>query len=510
MKRTKSALAVALALVLVLATGLVAFAAGDTAYSITINNTATGHIYEAYQIFAGDLHEEDGKKILSNIVWGNGITDEGKAALGDAETKAKTLTTEADAKAFAKEVAKYLATPVTSAAQEGGKYVISDLSAGYYLVKDKDNTLVNADDFYTAYIMEVVGDVIASPKGDKPSLDKKIKSGDDWKVVSGSQIGDTVEFKIITTVPDTSEYTTYDYIIHDTMSEGLTSNVKAANDVEIKVNDAGEKLGAEYYTVTADGNTFKVEIDIIKAVKDGKMEKGDELYTYYTGVLNADATIYNEGKQDNTAYLEYSNNPNNNEHGKTTEKKVYDWTFKMVVNKVDGENKPLTGAKFVLSKNGTIKVEDLQCGENGVPTVTTDLIGLVAVEGGYRVAVNGEENVVYVIDAGNAVIKGLDDAVTYYLYETKAPNGYNALKDPVSFTINATYNADGSAVEKVTATVDDKAANSLQADVVNKAGSVLPSTGGIGTTIFYIVGAILVVAAGVLLITKKRMGKAAE
>ncbi len=515
MKRTKSILAVALALVLVLATGLVAFAAGGS-YSITIKNDAPGHIYEAYQIFAGDLFEkenEDGTKtkVLSNIVWGNGITDAGKTRLGNAEENAKTIKTEADAKAFAKSVAKYLKDPVQSAGQEeGGKYVISGLEAGYYLVKDRDNTLVNADDFNTAYIMEVVGNVEATPKGNKPSLDKKVKNGEKWDVVSNGQIGDTVEFRIFTTVPDTKEYTEYDYIIHDTMSDGLTSNVKSVVDVTIKVNDGDVVLGTDYYTVDATGNTFSITVNILKAVEDGKIKAGDVLYTYYTGVINDKAKVYDVDSEKNTAYLEYSNNPNNKEHGKTKDKNVYEWTFKMTVNKVDGENKPLTGAKFVLSKNGELKVEDLSCDENGVPTATADLIGLVKIDGGYRVAADGDANIVYAIDAGKAVINGLDAEVTYYLYETKTPEGYNSLKAPVKFVINAEYIDDGATVKKVSATVGDTAADGLQADIVNNAGSELPSTGGIGTTIFYIVGAILVVAAGVLLITKKRMSKAAD
>lgn len=508
MKRTKSILAVVLALTLVFVSGIVAFAAGT--YSITIRNDAPGHTYEAYQIFAGDLHE----KILSNIVWGNGISDEGKTKFGDAATKAAAIKTEADAKAFAKEIAQYLTTSKESAAQSEGKYVIDGLSAGYYLVKDKDNTLVNADDFNTAYIMEVVGNVVATPKGSKPSLDKQIKHNESstWGVVGDNQIGDTVEFRTITTVPDITGYVSYDYIIHDTMSVGLTSNVKTVADVTIKVNDT-DVLPTAYYTVTATGNTFSVKVDVFKAITDGIMKAGDKLYTYYSGVLNAEAKVYDEGKQSNTAYLEYSNNPNKeDEHGKTQDKTVYDWTFKMGVNKIDGvSGTALNGAKFVLSKKGDLKVADLKCDKDGVPTVTTGLIGLVKVaDGVYRVAVEGEANVVYVIDAGSAVIKGLDDAIDYYLYETKAPDGYNRLQGPVKFKISAEYNTDGSNYTSVTATVGDTEATGLQANIKNNKGTELPSTGGIGTTIFYIVGAVLVAAAGVLLITKKRMSRSAD
>lgn len=507
MKRTKTLLAVVLAIVTVLASALVAFAADK--YTITINNDKTGHTYEAYQIFTGVLAEKGGKKILSDIAWGNGISEDGKAALGDAATKAESIT---DANAFAKEIAKYLVNPVESTPADG-KYTIPGLDAGYYLVKDKDNTLDNADDFNTAYIMEVVANVEATPKGDKPSLDKQIKHNEtkEWGVVGDNQIGDTVEFRTITTVPDTAEYTEYSYVIHDTMSKGLTSNVKTAENITIKVND-NTVLDAKYYTVTANGNSFDVSVDILAAVKDGVLAKGDSLYTYYDAVLNAEALIYDEGKQSNTAFLEYSNNPYDEGKGKTAEKTVYDWTFKMTVNKIDGTSKEtIDGAKFVLSTDDTINVEDLKCDENGVPAATTGLIGLVKVEGGYRVATKEDAaaDVVYVIDAGNAVIKGLDDTVTYYLYETKAPEGYNILKAPVSFTITATeYGEDGSKTPTVKATINGAESNTLKADIENKKGTELPSTGGIGTTIFYIAGALLVVLAGVFLITKKRMNKA--
>lgn len=497
-----------LALMMVLALSVTAFAAGP--YTITINNSAAGHTYEAYQIFAGDLETANGKTVLTNITWGSGVTTQGQAALGDAAAKAESLTTEEDARAFAKAVAPYLTNPSVSTAGDG-TYTIANLDSGYYLVKDKDNTLTNADDFYTAYLMKVVGNVTAAPKGDKPTLNKQIKHNEngEWGVVGDNQIGDTVEFRTITKVPNTSGYTKYDYIIHDTMSAGLTSNVKTSADITIKVNDA-TVLPAEYYTVTANGNSFSVQVDILKAIQDGKLAHDNELYTYYTGVLNADAKVYDEGKQDNVAYLEYSNNPNvDTDKGKTPEKKVYDWTFKMGINKVNENGGQLTGAKFALSKNGTLKVADMNCNDEGIPAVTTGLIGMVKIsDGEYRVAVDGDTNVVYVVDAGNPVIKGLDDAIDYYLYETKAPAGYNLMSEPVHFVISASYAADGSNYTSVTVTVGAAAASdTLSANVVNKSGSTLPETGGIGTTIFYVLGSLLVVGAGVVLITRKRMSK---
>ena len=512
MKALKKSLALLLALMLALALGTTAFADAET-YTITINNKATGHTYEAYQIFAGDLStNENGDKVLSNITWGSGITDAGKTALGDAADKAETITTSEQAAAFAKEVAGYLQNP-SSSTEGNGVYTISGLAAGYYLVKDKDNTLDKADDFYTAYIMQVVGDVEASPKGDKPELKKEIyhNEKDTWEVVGDNQIGDTVEFRTITTIPDTTGYTEYDYIIHDTMSAGLTSNVKSAADVTVKVNDTNV-LDAAYYTVTANGNSFDLKIDVLTAIKDGKMKSDDKLYTYYSGVLNKDAKVYDEGKQDNEAYLEYSNNPNDNTgKGQTEKVKVYDWTFKMTVNKINEEKETLNGAKFVLSKTGTLKVADMKCDDNGEPTVTDNLIGLVKVSDGvYRIATEDDTAVVYAMDAGSPVIKGLDDATDYYLYETKAPAGYNLLDAPVQFKITADYTTDGSALLANYPTVkvgDAEASTTLSINVINKEGSTLPSTGGMGTTLFYIIGGLLVVGAGVALVTKKRMNK---
>ncbi len=513
MKHIKKLASLLLVLVMVFALATTAFAA-DTTYTITITNAQTGHTYEAYQIFTGDLTvKENGDKILSNIVWGSGVTEAGKTALGDAADKAVSLKTETDAKAFAKAVAQYLQNPTESTAGTGN-YTISRLSAGYYLVKDKDNTLSDQDDFYTAYIMQVVGDVSAAPKGDKPTLDKQIKHNDDgsWSVVGDNQIGDTVEFRTISTVPDTTGYETYTYRICDTMSEGLTSNVKSAADVTIKVNDNGDKvLNTNYYNVTATGNTFTIDVDIRKAVADNVIAKNDKLYAYYTGVLNENAKVYDEGKQDNAAHLEYSNNPNNDGKGKSPDKKVYDWTFKMGINKVEKDGNALTGAKFVLSKSGIIKVTDLACDDNGVPTVTADLIGLVKTgEGVYRIALADDTDIVYAIEAGNPVIKGLDDSVNYYLYETKSPAGYNLLSEPVSFRIAAEYNTDGSALSAGNPTVtigNGEPSTTLSTNVVNQAGTLLPSTGGMGTTVFYVLGAVLVVGAGVLLVTKKRMSR---
>lgn len=499
MKYMKKLMTLLAVLTLALAMAVPAFAeTTTTTYTITINN-GTG-TYAAYQIFKGDLYNNT----LSNIEWGDNVTTAGQEALGNAAEKAKAITGETEAKAFASDVAQYLIDPPASTGTDS----ITGLAAGYYLIK---NTNVGTGEVFTDYILQVVKNVTVQPKSGKPTLDKQIRHNEtgEWGVVGDNQIGDTVEFRTITTVPNVSGYTQYTYVIYDEMSAGLTSNVKTKNDVTIKVNDTTE-LDKKYYTVTVDeknANKFTVTVDVLQAIQDKKMDTGNELYTYYTGILNKNAKVYNDGKQDNKAYLEYSNNPHDNTtKNKTPEKVVYDWTFKMEINKIDGEsNAPLSDAKFVLSKNRNCSLGTI--GDDGMPSITTDLIDLIENnDGSYTVAPAGYIGpVVKVMTAGKITIKGLDDATEYYLYETKAPAGYNRLTDAVKFKITATYNDTGDSYTSVTAAVNDVEQSSVSVQVANNKGSTLPSTGGIGTTLFYVIGGVLMAVAAVLLVTKKRM-----
>lgn len=497
MKKLMTLLAV-LTLALTMAVPAFAETTTPTKYTITINN-GTGN-YAAYQIFKGDLHE----KTLSNIEWGDNVTDEGRTKFGNAADKAKTITTEADAKAFAVEVAKYLTDPAAGTGTDS----ITVSGPGYYLIK---NTSVGEGEVFTDYILRVVGDVKVNPKSGKPTLDKQIRHNETgvWGVVGDNQIGDTVEFRTLTTVPIVSGYTEYTYVIHDEMSAGLTSNVRSNEDVTIKVNDE-TVLDKNYYTVTVDEvntNKFTVTVDVLNAIKDGKMVEGNTLYTYYTGILNEKAKVYNDGKQDNKAYLEYSNNPHDHATTNSTPVKVvYDWTFKMGVKKVDGaDGTPLTDAKFVLSKEKNCDLGAI--GDDGQPHNTENLISLIKnSDGSYTVAPAGYNgSVVNVMTAGDITINGLDDATVYYLYETKAPAGYNRLTAAVRFEITATYSDAGDNCTSVTATVNNDVQSSVSVNVRNNKGSTLPSTGGIGTTLFYVIGGGLMAVAAVLLVTKKRM-----
>lgn len=177
----------------------------------------------------------------------------------------------------------------------------------------------------------------------------------------------------------------------------------------------------------------------------------------------------------------------------------------------------MDGAQLVLSRNGSLDIETLNCDENGVPAVTEDLIGFTKdADGGYRIATGTAET--HVINAGDVVIKGLDDATDYYIYETKAPDGYNLLSKPVKFRIKVvSYNQNGTAVTMIPLSIDDhdpieyeEPIPEIKIDIENKSGATLPETGGMGTTLFYVLGAILVLAAVILLVTRKRMSSREE
>ena len=514
MKHIKKLASLLLALVMALSLAVTAFADEPTTYSITINNSTAGHTYEAYQIFTGDLAtNKDGNKVLSKIVWGSGVSEEGQTALGDAAAKAETLKTDADAKAFAKAVAPYLTTVSGSAnTVTDGKYVISGLAAGYYLVKDQDGSLTGDADAYTEYIIKVVSDTTATPKSSVPTVEKKVKDTNDstgvtsdWQDSADYDIGDSIPFQLKATLAENvSSYTTYKVVFHDTLSKGLSYN----NDAKVYIGGTETNGFTVTATVNADGTTtLTVSCDDVKALGAGN---SSVITVEYTAKLNENAVLGSAGNP-NEVYLEYSNNPNksetgDNETGNTPEDTVIVFTYKTIINKVDSENKPLTGAAF--------KLEKLIKGEDGAADTWTTVKEFTVDE-----------------TTTSFTFSGLDDG-QYKLTETKTPAGYNTI-DPIYFVIEATHDEtadaptlktlnayltdangnkqtemkDGESVNIDLGTVD-LTAGSITATVVNKSGSELPSTGGIGTTIFYVLGGVLVLAAVVLLVTKKRMSGA--
>ena len=525
-KAMKKLMAALLAVAMVCAMAIPAFADGTGSNTLTINGKPAGHTYEAYQVFTGDLKG----KVLSNIDWGNGVIGDDIRNDPDLPSSLKGLSSAAalaaelaklspssdDVNTFAEVVSKHLTANKYTSTEAGMTYTINNLPDGYYFIKDATaSASMPAGATYSRYMLNIVQSLTIEAKDTTVTLDKQIRHNEtgDWGVVGDNQIGDTVEFRTITTVPDTTGYTDYTYEIHDTMSPELTSNVKTKSDITIKVNDT-TVLDAAYYSVTVDptnSNKFTVFVDIIQAIKDNKFAVGNKLYTYYTGVLNENAKVYPDGPQQNEAHLVYSNNPNDGGTGKTPDQTVYDWTFKVDMTKVDGNDKTKTleGAVFVLSEKSGL---DLEPGKDGTPTENLDkLIKLVDNHNGTYTVANTNTTTTYTMTTptdGKISIKGLDDEKEYYLYETKAPGGYNVLTAPVKIKItNNTYNAIGNQiVNQPNVEVNGRNAYSgVGFEVENNVGTTLPGTGGIGTTIFYVIGGGLMVAAAILLITKKRM-----
>lgn len=495
------------------------------------NVNLTNHTFAAYQIFKGDFSSGT----LSNIEWGddfNGFTYSGKST---AKEVAEKLTEKgADANAFAKEVAAYIKRKSIAPLYRGSKGTITLGTAGYYLIEDTTDT--TEDDAKNMTLLKVTAaNQIITPKvkTDKPSVEKKVKEntkytedggyGNTYNDVADYNMGDSVNFHLIGAVPDMGNYDTYKYEFEDTLSAGLTAPAESGVKVYLSSDKKLETTGESPDTELNAG--FNVSVSTDKVTKISKINvsfsdlktvegiaKGMYIIVDYSAVLNQNAVVGLNGNE-NKVKLKYSNNPNqsgsgeNTPTGETPEDKVIVFTYELDVTKVDGQdaNKKLAGAEFKLMNANKTKYAIV---ENGKVTGWTE---------------NEKQGTVLTSDNnGLFTVTGLDDN-KYYLKETKAPDGYNTLKDPIEFVIQATTANNqewgGSASSAFTkleiglknnkgefeytdGTTDD---GRVSMTVKNNKGSILPETGGIGTTIFYIVGVVLVLGAGVLLVTKKRM-----
>lgn len=482
MKNFKTIIGLIMSMVMAFSMCFTAMADSSTTYTVTIKEAPKGHIYEAYQIFTGDLSGN----VLSNIKWGSGVSADGQTALGDAVEKAESITNVTEAEAFAEEVASYLATIAgTVTTTVDGDCTIDGLAAGYYLIKDKDNSLTG-DEAYTSYILKVVKDTEATLKSDKPTVEKKVKDINDsiadseteWQDSADYDIGDKVPFQLKATLANNvTSYDTYKFVFNDTLSNGLTYD---ADSLKVYVDGNNITTGYTVNAPTSAGGILTITFADAKAVGAGN---SSVITVEYTATLNENAVVGSTGNT-NKVNLEYSNNPNSGgegDTGTTPDDTVIVFTYKVVVNKVDKDKQALAGAGFTLYKKDS---------------------------SGEYVAV-GEE----IKNVTTFTFNGLDDG-DYKLVETTTPATYNTM-DPVEFTITAEHEvlSDSPVLTKLdsnvttgeitfTSSVPD---GSLTSDVVNYNGSELPETGGMGTRILYLLGGILVIAALVLLVTKKRM-----
>ena len=535
-KAIKKLLAALLAVAMVCAMAIPAFAG-------TEGDITTWHSFSAFQIFKGDVEGNDIKDFkISNVTWGSNIADNPAAFLDqlkadstlgtqfhfidatDANTAQKVLEviskwddSDANSIAFARFVCHYLypdanAKPKPAVEGGGGSDHIHFDEAGYYLVVD--TTPFNPGDFdhaYNSFLLMVTHanwNVPITPKAEKPSVKKEVfdnfdnfdnQDGTSTGVFGSSAdhaINEKFQFKLTATLPASTDhaydyYDTYAVCFKDTLSKGITYD--GPDSVVIKSNNNTYNITDTLkYTINTDNldtqNYFEVNIPDVKTCAEGlDLNKGATITVTYTAHLNDNAYV-NTGsgstENKNSVQLQYSNNPRPGEYWGTTPKsEVYVFTYQLNntkrQNTVDGP--ALAGAGFKLYSDAECNNEVglYQEGEFYYPI--KDATGKKAVE-----MISGEN--------GQFNVKGLD-AGTYYLKETITPAGYDTCGvTPV--TIKADHSGN-----------DHVNLEGSNLTIVNKkaGGITLPSTGGIGTTLFYVVGGGLMVAAIVLLVTKKRM-----
>lgn len=511
MKTVKKALVLILAVALCILAAMPALAAGGDGTepkTATVSIAGvTGHTYSVYQIFTGDVAADGENVYLSNAKYGQNYVPEGKTLGGTVPEADLALITDAEAFANQLVTAGNLGEPFGTLT-EAAEWKLT-VPTGYYLVTDSvtgdaENTNISA------YIVQIAADITLTPKTTTPTLDKKIVDGENLVDAADHAIGESFNFNLTAKVPtaNLAQYTTYQMIFSDTMSAGLTFE-------EIKsVTVGGVTLTAEQYTFVQDTatNSFTLTVADLKKVEGTAADDQGNIVAevVYSAHLNPNAEVTsNSGAvttNTNTAHLVYSNDPYSDGTGTTPDSEVYVYTFNLDGTKVDGEGAPLAGAGFTLyDETGENAYSFAKVGENyylynadyaanygETPEIVTEIISAN--------------------ETGKFVFNGLK-AGTYVLKETKTPPTYNTCL-PITIVISAetSKNDEGATVVTLTHTQQKQdeenpsgAQDGTAITVTNKRGSLLPSTGGIGTTIFYVVGGILVVGACVLLLVRKRV-----
>lgn len=478
MKKTfKKLMAALLAVALLCAMAVPAFAADEATTetgTVTVQNVVSGKTYKIYRILDIATHDSDyssvvykvndnwkdfikstGNKYFTNIDDATGVVVVNKGLTSDSiATLAAAAKTWLGSHPIAADGEQIAGASDTSIQFTGKKL-------GYYLLSSSDWGTNNADAIFS--LDSSSPNVTVQEKNGKPTIDKKIVENSNTVENNTAGIGDYVQFKITVNVIDGQPS---NYTIHDKMSAGLTFVNTAEHPVVVNVGSR-TLTSTEYSfkdTIT-DGCTFELKIN------DGILKSNDVVTVTYYGQVNSSAVI--NGDNTNEANLTYGTDGNSTWEKTTT--KVFG--FKVFKHAGTDTEHLLPGAEFRLYKTVNGETYYAKFDANGLLTGWTT--------GATYPGVTMTSN-----DKTELVLNGLD-AGTYYLEETKAPDGYNKLTDPVTVTITE----NGKVNETANGTVY----------VSNNAGATLPSTGGMGTTLFYVIGGGLMVAAVVLLVTKKRM-----
>lgn len=491
MKRVKRVLALLAAFALVLAMAVPAWAASTAATddnvgssSITIDGAVNGKTYTLYRIFDVASKTDAGMVYNVTTAWkpffeGNNAGKEYVEidSLGQVKSlKKESFANDSEnAKAFAAAALAWAETQnniaVASVTANNNEASFTSLKEGYYLVDTTTGSLCSVGNVTGATAVEI------KEKNGVPSVDKQVQEDSDssWGDKNDAEIGQEVNFK--TTINVTAGNTT-NYVLHDKMT-GLTYK---ADSIQITKANGTVTLtqGTDYSIETpTDGCSFEIKF------VNGKLNAGDVVVVTYTATVNANAVVAGTGNTNET-WLDYGND------GHTTHDttRTYVWEFKIYkYTKGAGENETvaLPHAEFVLYKKSGETKSYLTASGNKLTGWTT--------EENSATKFTSDNN-------GNISISGLD-AGEYYLKETKAPDGYNKLTDDIKVVLTKEYNESTNV-----GTAYFTYGSSTRADKVeveNNAGTTLPSTGGMGTTVFYVVGGGLMAVAVVLLVTKKRM-----
>lgn len=487
-KAMKKLMAVLLAVAMVCAMAIPAFAAPAANGSITVKNTVAGKTYKIYKIL--DLETNGtGEDESTYTAFKYKATPEWKSFVGsstylksDADgyvTWKDTDENADDVKAFsklAKEHAETLSSVQTKTADSTGSVTFTGLELGYYLITSNVDTSNDA----LCMLSTTKPSVTVQEKNGAPSVEKEVKenSTQNWGKVNDANIGDIVEFKTTINVTDGDPK---GYILYDTMSTGLALNKES---IKVARKNGDELTLSTDYTVAIPGTgTDKCTFEI--HFINGQLKTNDVIEVTYSARVTKDAVIAGEGNPNDTI-LEY-NNKTSTKSTTTT----YVWQFDILKYTVSADPAhseiPLEGAKFIVYRGSDENIEYAKFGTGN--------------KFDSWVSNSDEATVLTTPDTGKIALTGLDSGI-YSLKEIEAPTGYNKLTAPITFTIT---NASDAAKKGIVSYTSDGAPATGTIKVLNNAGTTLPGTGGIGTTIFYVIGGGLMAAAAILLITKKRM-----